>query len=106
MSQPPLVPLRAAVADVVHPYAPGTDPAALLARYDRPGPRYTSYPPANLWRDDVGGADLAAALTRVAGRGAPVALYARSSRARPRSSATGSPSRPTPSGASSAIRGW
>ena len=57
-------------------YAAPADPAALLARHDRPGPRYTSYPPANLWRDDVGPADLAAALADVGARGEPLALYA------------------------------
>ena len=57
-------------------YAAPADPAALLARHDRPGPRYTSYPPANLWRDDVGPADLAAALAHVGARGEPLALYA------------------------------
>ena len=29
-------------------------PADLLRRYDRPGPRYTSYPTAPVWRSDLG----------------------------------------------------
>ncbi|MCU0627058.1 MAG: oxygen-independent coproporphyrinogen III oxidase [Gemmatimonadaceae bacterium] len=57
-------------------YGPTADAAALLARYDRPGPRYTSYPPANLWRDDIGAADLQRALQRVGRSGEPLALYA------------------------------
>ncbi len=33
-----------------------------LARYNRPGPRYTSYPTAPVWRDDFGPDDLEARL--------------------------------------------
>ena len=40
---------------------------ALLARYDRPGPRYTSYPTAPVWTDAFGEAELCAALARSAG---------------------------------------
>jgi oxygen-independent coproporphyrinogen-3 oxidase len=46
------------------------DPArlrALVERYDRRAPRYTSYPPAPVWRDDFGEAEYRAALARVGG---------------------------------------
>jgi oxygen-independent coproporphyrinogen-3 oxidase len=38
----------------------------LLMKYDRPGPRYTSYPTAPEWRDDFGDTDYRAALHRAA----------------------------------------
>ncbi len=38
--------------------------AELLARYDQPGPRYTSYPTAPAWSDDFGPDDHAASLAR------------------------------------------
>lgn len=48
----------------------------LLARYDRPGPRYTSYPTAPVWRDDFGAARYRAALEQAATRpNAPLSLY-------------------------------
>jgi oxygen-independent coproporphyrinogen-3 oxidase len=40
---------------------------ALVERYDRRAPRYTSYPPAPVWRDDFGEAEHRAALARVGG---------------------------------------
>lgn len=40
--------------------------AAMLARYDRPGPRYTSYPTVPVWRSDFHGGDFEAALQRAA----------------------------------------
>ena len=49
--------------------------AALIQRHDRPGPRYTSYPPANVWRDDFGEAPYREALTRAAGSANPLSLY-------------------------------
>jgi oxygen-independent coproporphyrinogen-3 oxidase len=76
VSRAPIAPSRPPHLADVGTYAPPGDPAALLARHDRPGPRYTSYPPANLWRDDVGATDLAAALAHVGARGEPLALYA------------------------------
>lgn len=76
MSGTPTSPSRPPLPAGAGTYAPPRDPAALLARHDRPGPRYTSYPPANLWRDDVGAPDLAAALAHVGARGEPLALYA------------------------------
>ena len=36
----------------------------LLAKYDRPGPRYTSYPTAPNWSDDFGAEDYTARLRR------------------------------------------
>jgi oxygen-independent coproporphyrinogen-3 oxidase len=51
-------------------------PEELLARYDRPGPRYTSYPTAPSWSDDFGPADHAESLRRAAGEGGtPLSLY-------------------------------
>ncbi len=31
---------------------------AFLAKYNRPGPRYTSYPTAPVWQDNIGPGDL------------------------------------------------
>ncbi|MFH1176525.1 MAG: oxygen-independent coproporphyrinogen III oxidase [Acidobacteriota bacterium] len=48
----------------------------LLARYDRPGPRYTSYPTAPQFTTDFAAADYRAALARVAGAARePLSLY-------------------------------
>jgi len=48
----------------------------LLARYDVPAPRYTSYPTAPAWNTNVGPAQYAAALDRAALRpAAPLSLY-------------------------------
>ena len=71
--------------------APGTrpltrppvfDPAAiarltpdLLAKFDVPGPRYTSYPTAPAWRDDYTQADYRAALAKSAATGRPLSIY-------------------------------
>ena len=58
-----------------HPDTPTFD-ADLVRRYDVSGPRYTSYPTANLMSEDVGVADQAAALARLAERTAPpLSLY-------------------------------
>ncbi len=46
-----------------------------LTRYDRPGPRYTSYPTAPAWTDDFGPADLASAHEEAERAGSPVSLY-------------------------------
>jgi oxygen-independent coproporphyrinogen-3 oxidase len=46
---------------------------ALIARHDRPGPRYTSYPTAPVWTPEFGAAELRDALGRV--RGPDLALY-------------------------------
>ncbi len=49
--------------------------AALLQRYDRPGPRYTSYPPANVWRSDFQETPLREALERASASTGPLSLY-------------------------------
>ncbi len=51
--------------------------AELLARYDRPGPRYTSYPTAVEFHDGVGAAEYVQSLEEANALGdAPLALYA------------------------------
>jgi oxygen-independent coproporphyrinogen-3 oxidase len=53
-----------------------TPPADLIARYDVPGPRYTSYPTADAWGDDVGPDDFAAALEQASeSPSSPLSLY-------------------------------
>jgi len=47
--------------------------ASLLARYDRPGPRYTSYPPAPRWHGDFSPRALVQALAE--GSGDEISLY-------------------------------
>src|SRR5690348_13483386 len=49
----------------------------ILAKYDQPGPRYTSYPTAPEWDDEFGERDLREAIGKVnAGRDAPpLSLY-------------------------------
>jgi len=49
----------------------------LIARYDRPGPRYTSYPTAAEFRDDFHAQDFSAAATarRAAHAGDPLSVY-------------------------------
>lgn len=55
--------------------APAITPE-LLARYDRPGPRYTSYPTVPMWSTDFGAERYCAALTEAAGSTkAPLSLY-------------------------------
>ncbi len=44
---------------------------ALLTKYGRSGPRYTSYPPAPLWHEQVGADDLEQALTAIGARESP-----------------------------------
>jgi oxygen-independent coproporphyrinogen-3 oxidase len=58
------------------------DPAALrripdetLARYDVPGPRYTSYPTAPVWTDAFGAADYEKALAAGAASSRPLSVY-------------------------------
>ncbi len=48
--------------------------AALVPKYDQPGPRYTSYPPVPQWNPAFGDADFLAALDRT-GRDDTFALY-------------------------------
>lgn len=55
---------------------PPEAPAELVAKYDRSGPRYTSYPTAPVWSESFGEADWRAALAAADARaGAPIALY-------------------------------
>jgi len=44
-------------------------------RYNRPGPRYTSYPTAPVWTDSYGPADFEAAMKAAESRRSPVSLY-------------------------------
>jgi oxygen-independent coproporphyrinogen III oxidase len=46
-----------------------------LARYNRPGPRYTSYPTAPVWNDAFGPDDLEKVHTEANRAGTPVSLY-------------------------------
>jgi len=48
---------------------------ALLEKYNQPGPRYTSYPTAPIWKDDFGPDDFEAYAARADARGTPVSLY-------------------------------
>ena len=43
-----------------------------LARYNRPGPRYTSYPTAPVWRDDFGPDDLERVYEQAEAAGTPI----------------------------------
>ncbi|PIR20760.1 MAG: oxygen-independent coproporphyrinogen III oxidase [Deltaproteobacteria bacterium CG11_big_fil_rev_8_21_14_0_20_47_16] len=47
----------------------------LLQKYDRPGPRYTSYPTAPEWTTDVGEANFWAAIERGNHKKTPLSLY-------------------------------
>jgi len=47
----------------------------ILEKYNRPGPRYTSYPTAPVWKDDFGPADFEAACAKADQRSTPVSLY-------------------------------
>jgi oxygen-independent coproporphyrinogen III oxidase len=51
------------------------DLPSLLDRYERTGPRYTSYPPIPRWSTAFGELDYCAALTDCGGSGDPVAVY-------------------------------
>ena len=46
-----------------------------LARYNRPGPRYTSYPTAPVWQDDIGPDDLDQFYAQAEAAHSPVSLY-------------------------------
>ncbi len=48
---------------------------AFLARYNRPGPRYTSYPTAPVWNDTFGPADLEKVHAQADAAKSPVSLY-------------------------------
>jgi len=46
-----------------------------LALYNRPGPRYTSYPTAPVWRDDFGPGDLERAYEQADAADTPISMY-------------------------------
>jgi oxygen-independent coproporphyrinogen III oxidase len=48
---------------------------AFLEKYNRPGPRYTSYPTAPVWTEDFGPTDLEEYYARAETRATPVSLY-------------------------------
>lgn len=48
---------------------------AILEKYNRPGPRYTSYPTAPVWRDDFGPGDLESYAAKAEALRTPVSLY-------------------------------
>lgn len=48
---------------------------AFLARYNRPGPRYTSYPTAPVWKDDFGPDDLERVYADAEAASTPLSLY-------------------------------
>jgi oxygen-independent coproporphyrinogen III oxidase len=47
----------------------------ILEKYNRPGPRYTSYPTAPVWKDDFGPDDLEKYYDRAEARRTPLSLY-------------------------------
>src|SRR5712692_6744264 len=46
-----------------------------LNKYNRPGPRYTSYPTAPVWQENFGPEDLEEAFARADAAATPVSLY-------------------------------
>src|ERR1700690_3282267 len=46
-----------------------------VARYNRPGPRYTSYPTAPVWTDSFGPKDFEGAIAAADKKRSPVSLY-------------------------------
>ena len=48
---------------------------ALIKKYDRPGPRYTSYPTAPEWSDAFGPGEYAQHLARADAQGGPLSIY-------------------------------
>lgn len=48
---------------------------AFVEKYNRPGPRYTSYPTAPIWKEDFGPDDLEKYYALAEQRGTPVSLY-------------------------------
>jgi oxygen-independent coproporphyrinogen-3 oxidase len=53
----------------------GQIPDEILEKYNRPGPRYTSYPTAPVWKDDFGPDDLEQYYERADARRTPLSLY-------------------------------
>ncbi|MFP4171780.1 MAG: oxygen-independent coproporphyrinogen III oxidase [Candidatus Hydrogenedentota bacterium] len=60
---------------VVNEHTDLTVDAEVLARHDRPGPRYTSYPPANVWDGAFPEARYRQALAEAAEQTGPLSLY-------------------------------
>lgn len=50
-------------------------PQSLIDKYDRPGPRYTSYPTAPEWTEDVGETDFFRAVATSNAKKTPLSLY-------------------------------
>ncbi len=50
-------------------------PPDLIRKYDRPGPRYTSYPTAPEWRPDFGAVQYLDHLARAEQQGGPLSIY-------------------------------
>ena len=48
---------------------------ALIRKYDKAGPRYTSYPTAPMFHAGIGASDYAESLGRIGSTGAPISLY-------------------------------
>jgi oxygen-independent coproporphyrinogen-3 oxidase len=48
---------------------------AFLEKYNRPGPRYTSYPTAPVWKDDFGPEDFEKYCTDAEAKATPVSIY-------------------------------
>jgi oxygen-independent coproporphyrinogen-3 oxidase len=48
---------------------------SFVEKYNRPGPRYTSYPTAPVWKDDFGPGDLEECYIRADERATPVSIY-------------------------------
>jgi oxygen-independent coproporphyrinogen-3 oxidase len=53
----------------------GRIPDSVLEKYNQPGPRYTSYPTAPVWKDDFGPDDLEERFARADEQSTPVSLY-------------------------------
>ena len=52
-----------------------TPPRSLVHKYDRPGPRYTSYPTAPEWTDTFGETQYESHLARAEANGGPLSIY-------------------------------
>lgn len=50
-------------------------PSALLRKYDRPGPRYTSYPTVPVWTEDFGSSDYGRFLDEFGATDRPLSVY-------------------------------
>jgi oxygen-independent coproporphyrinogen III oxidase len=68
---------RTAIGETAVRVAPGQLEISedFLRKYNRPGPRYTSYPTAPVWQESFGRADFEAAMAEADARATPVSLY-------------------------------